>query len=172
LLEAHAKLVSIFSSTGEVVGRKKLQKIVYIAKKLNFPFQEKYQFHFYGPYSEELTLRMEELCNFGFIKETKEKKGGYNQYRYEMTSEGEDFLTMYEHLKMPTLSDCVTAMNELPSRTLELISTILYFEELSKQEVKDKVFTLKEKQNYTETEIDEAYAFIDNLKRNITATVQ
>jgi uncharacterized protein len=172
LLEPHAKLVSILKSTGEVVGRKKLQKIVYIAKKLNFPFQEKYEFHFYGPYSEELTLRMEELCNFGFIKETKEKKGGYFQYRYELTDEGEEFLGMYDHLEMPTLSDCVTIMNEQPSRTLELISTILYFDELPKVEVMEKVFTLKEKQNYTETEIEEAYAFIGKLKGNVAAVVQ
>lgn len=167
MLEAHAKLVSIFQCTGEVVGRKKLQKIVYIAKKLNFPFQEKYQFHFYGPYSEELTLRMEELCSFGFIKETREKKGGYFQYRYEMTSEGEQFLEMYEHMKMPRLPDCVTKMNEQPSRTLELISTILYFDNLPKDAVKEKVFTLKEKQKYTEEEIEEAYAFIDQLKESI-----
>lgn len=171
MLEAHAKLVSIFQSTGEIIGRKKLQKMVYIAKKLNFPFQEKYEFHFYGPYSEELTLRIEELCSFGFIKENKEKKGGYFQYRYDMTSEGEEFLGMYDHLDMPTLSDCVTLMNEQPSRTLELISTILYFDDLPKVEVIEKVFTLKEKQNYTNEEIEDAYTFIEKLKGNVAATV-
>jgi uncharacterized protein YwgA len=172
LLEAHAKLVSIFKSAGEVVGRKKLQKIVYIAKKLNFPFQEKYQFHFYGPYSEELTLRIEELCNFGFIKEMKEKKGGYFQYRYELTTEGERFLEMYDHLKMPHLSSYINLMNDQPSRTLELISTILYFDELKREEVKEKVFTLKEKQNYTEEEIEEAFTFIANLRTETLEPIQ
>jgi len=74
MLNDHLRLMNIFAVSGEIVGRKKLQKMVYIAKKLNFPFQEKFEFHFYGPYSEELTLRVEELCNFGFIDEVKEEK--------------------------------------------------------------------------------------------------
>lgn len=66
--------MKVFSDSGEIVGRKKLQKIIYIAKKLELPFYEKYDFHFYGPYSEELTLQVEELCNLGFLHEVKEKK--------------------------------------------------------------------------------------------------
>lgn len=65
--------MKVFSDSGEIVGRKKLQKIIYIAKKLELPFYEKYDFHFYGPYSEELTLQVEELCNLGFLHEVKEK---------------------------------------------------------------------------------------------------
>ena len=70
---------------------KKLQKIVYIAKKLDFPFKEKYQFHFYGPYSEELTLRIEELCNMGYLNEVREKRAGYYQYCYSVTDADETF---------------------------------------------------------------------------------
>lgn len=75
MLKEHAKLMKVFSDSGEIIGRKKLQKMIYIAKKMQFPFYEKYDFHFYGPYSEELTLQIEELCNLGFLHEVKEKKG-------------------------------------------------------------------------------------------------
>ena len=44
--------------------------MIYIAKKMNFPFAEKYELHMYGPYSEELTLRIEELCEMGFLSGT------------------------------------------------------------------------------------------------------
>ncbi len=74
MLKEHAKLMKVFSDSGEIIGRKKLQKIIYIAKKMQYPFYEKYDFHFYGPYSEELTLRIEELCNLGFLDEVKEKR--------------------------------------------------------------------------------------------------
>lgn len=74
MLNDHLRLMNVFAMSEEIIGRKKLQKMIYIAKKMEFPFQEKFEFHFYGPYSEELTLRVEELCNFGFIKETKEKR--------------------------------------------------------------------------------------------------
>jgi uncharacterized protein len=163
LLKDHAKIVHVLATAGEIIGRKKLQKMIFIAKKLNFPFYERYNFHFYGPYSEELTLRIEELCNLGFLNEVKEKKGGYSQYRYTLTPAGEEFLSHYE-LDFPSLQECMKDMNEKSSRFLELVSTVLYFETLEKQVVKEKVFTLKSKQRYTEEEIEEAYSYIEQLR--------
>ena len=166
-MKEHAKLMKVISSAGEIIGRKKLQKMIYIAKKLNLPFYEKYNFHFYGPYSEELTLRIEELCNLGFINEVHEKKGGYFQYRYSLTEAGQEFLGHYE-LDLPPLEDFMLDLNEQNSRFLELVSTVLYFEGLEKDEVKDKVFTLKSKQRYTEEEIDEAYQYIEKIRDLVT----
>lgn len=163
MLKDHAKLMQAILVSGEIIGRKKLQKMIYIAKKIDFPFQERFQFHFYGPYSEELTLRVEELCNMGFIDEVKEKKGGYYQYRYTLTDSGREFLSLNE-VDMPLLQDCLLDMNDQNARFLELVSTVLYFDNLPKKEVVNKVFTLKGSQRYTETEIDEAYQYIASLK--------
>lgn len=160
--------MKVFASAGEVIGRKKLQKMVYIAKKLNYPFYEKYNFHFYGPYSEEVTLRVEELCNLGFLNELKENKGGYSQYRYSLTETGAEFLTHY-NLELPHLNECMTAMNEQSSRFLELVSTVLFFDNLPKEEVQEKVFTLKSKQRYTEQEVDEAYEYIEKLRAQLVS---
>jgi uncharacterized protein len=166
LLKDHAKLMQAVLVSGEIIGRKKLQKMIYIAKKVSFPFHERFQFHFYGPYSEELTLRVEELCNMGFLNEIKEKKGGYFQYRYTLTDTGKEFLSLNE-VEMPFLQDCLEDMNEQNARFLELVSTVLYFDNLSKAEVTDKVFTLKSSQRYTEEEIDQAYAYIKALKAKL-----
>lgn len=164
MLKEHAKLMHVFKVSKEIVGRKKLQKIIYIAKKLTYPFNEKYQFHFYGPYSEELTLRVEELCNMGFLEEVKEQKGGYFQYRYTLTDAGEEFLSLNK-VELPYLEDCILDMNEQSARFLELVSTVLYFSDLEKEEVAEKIFTLKKSQHYTEEEIDEAYTYIEQLKK-------
>ncbi len=153
-----------FSACEEIIGRKKLQKMIYIAKKLSFPFQEKFEFHFYGPYSEELTLRVEELCNMGFLHEIREKKGGYYQYRYTLTEEGKAFLT-HSEVVMPQLEGAVIDMNGQSARFLELVSTVLYFDTLPYEEVEDKIFTLKRKQRYTKEEIAEAYEYIEQLKK-------
>ncbi|MEC1522012.1 YwgA family protein [Neobacillus niacini] len=166
MLKDHAKLMQAVLVSGEIIGRKKLQKMIYIAKKVSFPFHERFQFHFYGPYSEELTLRVEELCNMGFLNEIKEKKGGYFQYRYTLTDTGKEFLSLNE-VEMPFLQDCLEDMNEQNARFLELVSTVLYFDNLSKEEVTDKVFTLKSSQRYTEEEIDQAYAYIAALKAKL-----
>lgn len=163
MFKDHANIINVISTAGEISGRKKLQKIVYIAKKLSFPFHEKFQFHFYGPYSEELTLRIEELCDMGYLNEVKEKKAGYYQYCYSITEAGQDFLSIQE-VDMPALDACLLDMNEQNARFLELVSTVLYFDTLEKEEVIEKIFTLKSKQKYTLEEIDEAYEYIEYLK--------
>ncbi|MDU0812310.1 YwgA family protein [Bacillus siamensis] len=163
MLKEHAKLMKMFSDSGEIIGRKKLQKIIYIAKKMQYPFYEKYDFHFYGPYSEELTLRIEELCNLGFLDEVKEKKGGYFQYRYSLTETGAEFLHHAE-LTMPDMKKYIDSVNSRSSRFLELVSTILYFDGLEAEEKKEKVFTIKSKQKYTDEEYDEALHYIEELK--------
>ncbi|KAB2333154.1 YwgA family protein [Cytobacillus depressus] len=164
MLKDHAKIIHAIAASEEVIGRKRLQKMVYIAKKLDFPFQERFQFHFYGPYSEELTLRVEELCNMGFLDEVKEKKGGYYQYRYTLTENGREFLSLHNEVAMPKLQECLTDMNSQNARFLELVSTILFFDNLPKAEVKEKVFTLKSKQRYTEEEVEIAYQYIESLR--------
>lgn len=163
MFKDHANIINAISTAGEISGRKKLQKIVYIAKKLSFPFHEKFQFHFYGPYSEELTLRIEELCDMGYLNEVKEKKAGYYQYCYSITEAGRDFLSIQE-VEMPALETCLLDMNEQNARFLELVSTVLYFDTLEKEEVIEKIFTLKSKQKYTIEEIDEAYEYIEKLQ--------
>jgi uncharacterized protein len=156
--------MALIREAGEVIGRKKLQKIIYIAKKINFPFQERYNFHFYGPYSEELTLKIEEMCNLGFVHETKEQKGGYYQYRYTLSEEGTNFLLMSSP-DMPNLKDFTLDINEKSSRFLELVSTLLFFEELTKEEMIEKVQTVKAKLNFTEDEIADAFTYIENLRQ-------
>ncbi|GAA0340074.1 YwgA family protein [Bacillus carboniphilus] len=166
MLKEHAKLLGAIAASGEITGRKKLQKMIFIAKKISFPFQEKFQFHFYGPYSEELTLRIEELCNMSFLDEVKEKKGGYFQYRYSLTDSGREFLDHFQS-DDDTLKVCLEDMNLQSARFLELVSTVLYFDSLPREEVEEKVFTLKSKQKYTKEEIEEAYQYIEKLKSNI-----
>ncbi|UII55790.1 YwgA family protein [Cytobacillus spongiae] len=163
MLTDHANIIHAIAASGEIIGRKKLQKMIYIAKKIKFPFQERFQFHFYGPYSEELTLRVEELCNMGFLDEVKEKKGGYFQFRYTLTVSGEEFLRVNQ-VEMPCIKDCLLDMNSQNARFLELVSTVLYFENLPKDEVQEKIFTLKSKQKYTVEEVEEAYRYIHALK--------
>ncbi|MDN4606051.1 YwgA family protein [Sporosarcina highlanderae] len=162
MLQEHAKIVQFIALANEVNGRKKLQKMIYIAKKMDFPFAEKYELHMYGPYSEELTLRVEELCEMGFLAERCEDKGSYVQYSYNVTEEGERFVEMAEspHAR---LSDLLSRLNGKSSRFLELVSTLLYFDYLPKDEQIAKVHIVKNKLNFSEDEMNDAFAFIAEL---------
>ena len=165
VLNDHLNVMALFSMSGEVVGRKKLQKMVYIAKHLGFPFNERYHFHRYGPYSDELTVRLEELCNLGFLEEYEEDKGHYAQYRYILSSRGEDFLKMYRS-PLSVYGPLCNSLNIQSSRFLELISTIIYFEGLEKRKRDDKIRQLKKKQNYTELDFKEAYTYLKELEQH------
>ncbi|SRR5699024_5213955 len=162
LLTNHAKLIKFFHVATKVTGRKKLQKIIYILQQCNIPFEEKYRFHIYGPYSEELTLRVEELCNLHFLDEIKEDKGHYYQYHYQITSAGNDFLNQFS-LDMPDMEEKVSLLNGQSSRFLELVATMLYFADLEKSDVEAKVHELKPKQKYSAEEIARAWGFIDEV---------
>lgn len=167
MLQEHAKVLHLLKQAGEVIGRKKLQKIVYISQKLQFNFNQRFQFHFFGPYSEELTLEIEELCQLGFVQEVLEDKGNYNVYRYSITDKGKDFL---EHVpaEIGNFFPILDRMNGSSARFLELASTVLYFEKLPREEVEEKIFTLKAKSNYTVEEISEAYQWIEELKEKLS----
>lgn len=163
-MQEHAKIVQFISIANEVKGRKKMQKMIYIAKKMNFPFAEKYELHMYGPYSEELTLRIEELCAMGFLAEQCVDKGSYVQYSYTATDEGASFLETAQN-PQETLAVCVDMMNDKSSRFLELVSTLLYFDHLEKDEQIAKVHIVKNKLNFSEQEMADAFDFIAELQR-------
>ncbi|WP_411954598.1 YwgA family protein [Alkalibacillus sp. S2W] len=162
MLEDHAKLMAFFEQADEIVGRKRLQKMVYILKKCGFDFSERYTFHFYGPYSEELSTRIEELCNLGFIEEEREKEKGYYQYRYQLTDRGVHFLEQSD-LRPENMTTLIEEMDEHSSKFLELVSTMLYFEDFSKDEIEEKVQTVKSQQNYTVDDFEAAWEFIARL---------
>ncbi|MFS0750260.1 YwgA family protein [Oceanobacillus sp. 1P07AA] len=162
MLDNHAKLLQFFSVANQVTGRKKLQKMIYILQQCKVPFEEKYEFHFYGPYSEELTLRIEELCNLGFVQEQKEEKSSYHQYHYTITDKGKSFLTQFQ-MDLPDIGKMIPLLQEKSSRFLELVSTMFFFCQSSKEEIIEKVHTVKPKQKYTDEEITEAFQFMDEL---------
>ncbi|TFJ93397.1 YwgA family protein [Lentibacillus salicampi] len=162
MLTNHARLMQFFAAANEITGRKKLQKMIYILQHCNMPFEEKYEFHFYGPYSEELSLRVEELCNLGFITEEKETKSNYVQYHYQITGDGVDFLNQF-HMDMPDMTEHITLLQRKSSRFLELVSTMYYFDGLPEDDIVRKIHTVKPKQKYTDWEIDEAFRFIREI---------
>ncbi|RNF40065.1 YwgA family protein [Planococcus salinus] len=163
MLQEHAKIVDFISMAEGVTGRKKLQKMIFILKKMGLPFQEKYEFHIYGPYSEELTARIEELCDMGFLSEQLEDKGSYMQYKYTVTKEGMDFRNMLGETKVADQAQAAK-LNEKSGRFLELTATLLFFDDLERAEQIEKLHIVKGKLNFTEEEIQQAFDFIDELQ--------
>ncbi|ALA53117.1 YwgA family protein [Shouchella clausii] len=168
MLRDHLNILTLFAMSGEIVGRKKLQKMVYIAKQMGYPFNERYHFHRYGPYSDELTVRLEELCNLGFLIESEEDKGHYSQYRYTLSPQGQAFLEMY-HPPVVGYKDLCQSLNSQSARFLELLSTILYFSDLEEGARREKIRQLKKKQNYSDDDFDEAHTYLQKLAQVVAS---
>jgi uncharacterized protein YwgA len=163
MLKGHAKILRVIEVAGEVAGRKKLQKMVYIAKKLRVDFDERFEFHMYGPYSEELSLKVDELCNLGLLDENKESKGAIDTYHYTLNETGRKFLE-HNPVHLGSGERMIVRMNEENARFLELVSTILYFEHLPYPDLLQKIFTLKSKQKYSEEEVQYGLSFLQELR--------
>ncbi|MGB2992415.1 MAG: YwgA family protein, partial [Paenisporosarcina sp.] len=96
-----------------------------------------------------------------------EDKGSYVQYTYACTEEGRQFLsTMSTHHE--NLDQCIDRLNIKSSRFLEMVSTLLYFDYLPREEQIEKLHVVKGKLNFSETEIEEAFAFVEDLQAVIT----
>lgn len=160
ILMDYFKLAKVFSCCNSFDSRKKVQKIIYILKEMGYPFNEKFDFHFYGPYSQELALEIETLSYMGILKETKEENQGWNQYSYQITDNGKKWAEKCQDNELNNIEDIVRTLNNKTARELELIATILYFKNLSKEEIIHKIYELKADKNYSENEIKNAFNFI------------
>lgn len=69
MFHSYQALTRLLVTAGEVRGRKKLQKIVFIAQNLGYPFSEPFELHVWGPYSEVLAVKLKEMVEWGFAAE-------------------------------------------------------------------------------------------------------
>ena len=152
------KIITLVSELDEIDGRKKFQKIVYILKQLGINFNEKYKFHYYGPYSPKLQLEIDSLVNGEILKE--EKEG--NAYNYKVLLEDNEYII--SDFFSDEVKKLIAELKEYRSYILELVATFFYLKEkgYKKEEViKKKTSILK---SNLEEFIDEAYDIFDNIQ--------
>lgn len=148
---------------GQIKGRKKMQKIVYIIQELKNPFKPsfKFEWNYYGVYSDELAneLRIGEF--FNIVKETPIEEYGYHSYAIETVN---DTVTKSTPIKENIqLGELMKFLNSKEARVLEVLSSIIFFKQkgFSKEEAKDKLFEFK---GHLEGFFDEAYDVLEKLK--------
>jgi uncharacterized protein YwgA len=162
MLEDHARIAALIQQSGRNSGRKKLQKSIYIFQKLGFPFHQIFHFHFNGPYSEELSVQLEELCDFGFLIEDRvENQNKDETCSYRISEAGQDFLSHYKNV-LPNMHSLVQRVINQETWFLESAATLLYFDYLPREKAVEKVKAL-EKRMMNE-DFERALAFIDEIR--------
>lgn len=164
-LENYANIIELLRIAGKIDGRKKLQKMVYILKNLGADFGEDFYFHYYGPYSDVLTMELEELKSMNIIKEDVKGHDSYfPTYTYEMNIDDIDVKGNLEDYR-----ELIRELNRRNSRFLELVATIIYFKkekDYKEEDIINKVKVVKSDKNYTDEEIKGAFYFIKNISKN------
>ena len=87
-------LLEMLDRLGGVQGRKKLQKLAYVAKLAGTPLEDEFCFHYYGPYSSGLASRVDQLVEAKLLEETARPLtvvGGV-EYGYELTGAARESL--------------------------------------------------------------------------------
>lgn len=112
----------MLDALGRVTGRKKMQKIVHILQVANGPFEENFEYSFYGPYSDQLKVELNNLAESGLIVE--EPVG--ETFEFRLTEKGRAIADEYKASRSGEWISFAKALNECLPRQLEALSTVLF----------------------------------------------
>ena len=76
MLEDYLKVMGLIKEAGEIRTRKRVQKLVYLLQQRGAPFNEHFGLNYYGPYSNELQIELDQLQEANLIDQ-KFEEGSY-----------------------------------------------------------------------------------------------
>lgn len=161
MLNNEYALIRLFEVTPRIEGRKKLQKTVYLLQQMGVPYNEKFRYHYYGPYSSELQAEVDRLVRYELLNETFTG----DAYVYEITNKGKDFIQQYSSLNSSSFDlpeHLVKRIVETSTPVLEMASTYAYLLEMGYKEA-DAMAKAIELKPHLEYCLDKARALYDDI---------
>jgi len=140
-------LLQFFVTTGEVVGRKKCQKMIHILQECGHDFGFDFKLALYGAYSSALQAQLEDFVNYEYITEqpAATEVAGYRTSTFSASDRGKTVLEKLKENREPSWKALAVFLNEQNTRDLEAASTILYLqkEDITDRELQEKFRRLK-----------------------------
>jgi len=133
--------------SNEIYGRKKLQKIVYLANCAGWNVIRDFRFHHYGPYSDYVRSEIENLSEQGLVEVSEQTTRADNLvYLHTLTEEGCQFLQMLaEEIQSPELmektDELVNELNEFSPDELEIMASLYYLHRESPSTTYEDLFS-------------------------------
>jgi uncharacterized protein len=113
---------------GEIVGKVRLQKIVYLLDQMGMNSGYSYEYHHYGPYSAELADSVDEDVVFGQIKEISQRRASdgvpYSVFRVAHSASVAANDEMLGDISLAKARDALGSMERYSATVLELAATI------------------------------------------------
>lgn len=156
-------VIQLLNAVPRVEGRKKMQKTVHILKELGAPFQERFEYSFYGMYSTQLKGELDALEKDGLVIES-ESFGMNKTFIIETQPKAAELLAEVGLAEPPAWVEVAKQLNKLPAQVLEGISTILFLRRTEKNEkvVRQSLLSLKP---HLEQIVDNCFAEANRLPR-------
>jgi uncharacterized protein YwgA len=113
----------IDAAGGEIVGKVRLQKMVYLLDQLGAKSGFSFEYHHYGPYSEELAEAVDDGVIFGYIEEVQRRRvsDGVPYVTYRSLDHREQSSDVFSQ---PAIGDAIQKINRQSMTVLELAATI------------------------------------------------
>ena len=137
-------LVIVLSALKKVEGRTRLQKIMYLLKKLyvkDLPYT--FKPYYYGPYSDELQDDLKLLVDVGLVKEERKEIEYGTQYVYQVSEDIKEILTKFlntleasERKKLKQIQQHVKKLNKYPTSSLIALAKALMNNDVSIDDAK------------------------------------
>lgn len=121
-------LLQFFVTTGEVVGRKKCQKLVHILQECGYDFGFDFELALYGAYSTGLQSKLENFVENRYLSEIPvvTDVAGFRTSKFVASSHGNKILKILGHDREPSWKDLALRLNNESTRVLEAASTIMF----------------------------------------------
>lgn len=160
----HDKLVAdvIAAAGGEVVGRIRLQKILYLLDSLGMNADAEFQYYHYGPYSRRLDDALDRAK--AFLNVTEKTRFRSDGVAYSVFSSKASAPNKIGDLDLATARGLITLMKSATSTVIEVAATIHWLRHREEQgDWRDEL--IRRKGAKTEGgRIDKALALLSDLK--------
>jgi uncharacterized protein YwgA len=162
MFDSAYRLLKLFASSAPIKGRKKLQKMVYLMSVAGAPFQYKYRYHHFGPYSEQLQAEINELVQKGYVSEKNEDSA----YVYTLTDKGKMLMERLEQEEGYSCTIDARLTESLARQTstfLEMVSTYAFLVQSGDEpeRARQKAVELK---GHLADMIDEAISYYEQIR--------
>lgn len=115
----------VLAAGGQLIGKIRLQKAVYLLDQMGLASGFSYEYHHYGPYSEDLAEQVEDDVIFGRLEADLRRRQSdgvpYVAYRANASGRGEP---IDSHMPRDRVGDALAQMERRSATVLELAATM------------------------------------------------
>ncbi len=172
MTEPEKLIAAIVKATdeGKLVGRVRMQKIVYLLQQLGFEEADfDFTYHHYGPYSQEVDSAEWYADAFGLVREMRERRriDGVQYSVFELTDEGKKVEPLPDRFR-----GLVKEWAKMRSIILELAATAHWLSEVEKVEDWEKEIRLRKTWKVDNGRLDKALKLLEELGLPPTAPAE